>query len=152
MNPDSEQLRGMYESALKVNPSDSDAIQYLAVWHLERHSFQQARQYFSKLSLQRPNHADVWLSLSVCCAMAEEFDECGSALQRAQGLIPLREEDVRVKFCRALMAEKRKDFTTAMEGYVNCLNQCASGQEEGQSQIQSLGQSSSSSADGGTSG
>jgi hypothetical protein len=36
MNPDSEQLRSMYEGALKANPADSEAIQYLAVWHLER--------------------------------------------------------------------------------------------------------------------
>ena len=38
---DSDQLRGCYEGVIKNNPSDAEAVQYLAVWHLERHSFQQ---------------------------------------------------------------------------------------------------------------
>lgn len=41
MMTDSDQLRGCYEGIIKNNPSDADAVQYLAVWHLERHSFQQ---------------------------------------------------------------------------------------------------------------
>ena len=36
MNADSEQLRVVYEGAVKQNPSDIEAVQYLAVWHLER--------------------------------------------------------------------------------------------------------------------
>ena len=36
MNADSEQMRVVYEGAVKLNPSDIEAVQYLAVWHLER--------------------------------------------------------------------------------------------------------------------
>lgn len=36
MNADSEQMRVVYEGAVKLNPSDVEAVQYLAVWHLER--------------------------------------------------------------------------------------------------------------------
>ena len=38
---DSEQLRLAYEGVVKQNPSNVEAVHYLAVWHLERHSFQQ---------------------------------------------------------------------------------------------------------------
>lgn len=38
---DSEQLRVYYEGVVKQNPSNIEAVHYLAVWHLERHSFQQ---------------------------------------------------------------------------------------------------------------
>jgi len=75
--------------------------------------------------------------------MAEEFDECSTALKRATTLIDKREEDVRVKFCigkigssfilhysnrfcPALMAEKRKDYGGAMDGYSSCLSECDS--------------------------
>jgi len=132
MNADSEQMRVMYEGAVKVNPSDVDAVQYLAVWHLERHSFQQARKYFGHLATLRQSDPDVWLCLGVCCAMAEEFVECSGALKTAVTLVPEGVDDVRVKFCQTLMAEKRKEYTTAMEGYVNCLNQCAASAAQAQ--------------------
>jgi hypothetical protein len=118
---------------------------------LYRHSFQQARKYFGHLATIRQDDADVWLCLSVCCAMAEEFSECATAIKTAQDLIGIDSDDVRIKFCKgmvcinhlqtksyhlltfsfvgffdaALMAEKRKDYTIAMEGYVTCLNYCA---------------------------
>ena len=38
---DSEQLRVAYEGVVKQTPSNVEAVHYLAVWHLERHSFQQ---------------------------------------------------------------------------------------------------------------
>ena len=38
---DSEQLRVYYEGVVKQNPSNIEAVHYLAVWHLDRHSFQQ---------------------------------------------------------------------------------------------------------------
>jgi len=59
----------------------------------------QARKYFGHLATLRHEDADVWLCLSVCCAMAEEFEECSTALKRATNLIEKHEEDVRVKFC-----------------------------------------------------
>lgn len=37
---DSESLRVMYEGVVKHNPNNIDAVYYLAVWHLERQSFQ----------------------------------------------------------------------------------------------------------------
>lgn len=101
--------------------------------------------------------------------MAEEFVECSTALKTAQNLIPASEDDVRVKFCHgktelgtitlrvqcfmcvcivlvlslALMSEKRKDYTIAMEGYVTCLNQCAAA-AQAQAQEEASGRSSSS--------
>ena len=38
---DSEQLRVCYEGVVRQNPSNVEAVHYLALWHLERHSFQQ---------------------------------------------------------------------------------------------------------------
>ena len=96
----------------------------MAVWHLERHSFQQARKYFGHLATLRHDDADVWLCLSVYCAMTEEFDECNTALTRAAVLIKEGGDDVRVKFCNALMAERRKDFSLALEMYSQCLTEC----------------------------
>ncbi len=58
-----------------------------------------ARKYFGHLTTLRENDADVWLCLSVCCAMAEEFTECIAALRSAKAFIENSEEDVRVKFC-----------------------------------------------------
>jgi hypothetical protein len=43
MAADSEQLRVCYEGIVKNNPSNVEAVHYLAVWHLERHSFQQVQ-------------------------------------------------------------------------------------------------------------
>ncbi len=42
---DSEQLRVCYEGVVKHNPSNIEAVHYLAVWHLERHSFQQVTNF-----------------------------------------------------------------------------------------------------------
>jgi hypothetical protein len=42
---DSEQLRLAYEGVVKQNPSNVEAVHYLAVWHLERHSFQQVTSF-----------------------------------------------------------------------------------------------------------
>lgn len=64
-----------------------------------RHSFQQARKFFGHLATLRHDDPDVWLCLSVCCAMAEEFVECATALKTAEGLIINSEHDLRVKFC-----------------------------------------------------
>lgn len=66
---------------------------------VSRHSFQQARKFFGHLVTLRPNEPDVWLCLSVCCAMAEEFQECSIALQRAEVLVGDM-DDMRIKFCR----------------------------------------------------
>ena len=41
---DSEQLRVCYEGVVRQNPSNVEAVHYLALWHLERHSFQQVKQ------------------------------------------------------------------------------------------------------------
>lgn len=121
---DSEQLRVCYEGVVRQNPSNVEAVHYLALWHLERHSFQQARKYFGHLATLRHEDPDVLLCLSVCCAMAEEFEECSTALKRASSLIA--NNDVRIKFCNALMLEKKRDFGHAMEGYMHCLAECGS--------------------------
>jgi hypothetical protein len=57
----------------------------------------QARKYFGHLATLRHEDPDVLLCLSVCCAMAEEFEECSTALKRASALI--EQDDVRIKFC-----------------------------------------------------
>ncbi len=38
---ESEQLRVLYEGIVKQNPSNVEAVHYLAVWHLERQSYLQ---------------------------------------------------------------------------------------------------------------
>jgi tetratricopeptide (TPR) repeat protein len=121
---DSEHMRVAYEGIIKQNPSNVEAVHYLAVWHLERHSFQQARKYFGHLSTLRSDDVDVWFSLSVSSAMADEFEECSIALSKARSLVEKGADDVRVKFCNALMSEKRKEYPIALEGYLHCLGQC----------------------------
>ena len=71
-----------------------------------RHSFQQARKYFGHLATLKQFDADVWLCLSVCCAMADEFTECATALKTAQNLIQNSGDDVRVKFCHGKRARR----------------------------------------------
>jgi len=66
---DSDQLRVFYEGNVKQNPSDVEAVHYLAVWHLERQSFQQARKYFGHLATLKSEDPEVWLSLCISCAM-----------------------------------------------------------------------------------
>jgi hypothetical protein len=99
-------------------------VHYLAVWHLERNSFQQARKYFGHLATLEQNEANVWLCLSVCCAMADELDESSVALARAVSIASKSDSDIRIKFCTALLAEKRRDFQLALEGYSECLAEC----------------------------
>ena len=48
---DSEQLRVAYEGVVKQNPSNVEAVHYLAVWHLERQSFQQVSMKFLPFSV-----------------------------------------------------------------------------------------------------
>jgi hypothetical protein len=36
MNADSDVLRLSYEAALKSDPTNVEAVEYLGVWHLER--------------------------------------------------------------------------------------------------------------------
>lgn len=88
---------------------------------------------------------EVWLCLCVCCALGEEYTEANTALAAAKKINKTTDGEVRVRFCQgklvfslvfhlrflclnamlALLAEKRKDFPAAMEGYTNCLNQCS---------------------------
>ena len=60
--------------------------------------------------------------------MAEEFEECSTALKRASNLF--EKDDIRLRFCQSLMCEKKKDYPSAMEGYVNCLAECSAVSEE----------------------
>ena len=121
---DSEQLRVCYESIVKHNPSDLDAIHYLAIWHLERQSFQQARRYFGHMTTLRLEDCNVWICLAISCAMAEEFDECSNAIKRATVLAVLNEDHLRLTFCSSLLLEKKKEYPSAMSGYMTCLSDC----------------------------
>lgn len=121
---DTEQLRVYYEEIIKHNPSNVEAVHYLAMWHLERQSFRQARKYFGHLVTLRLDDPDVWMCLSVCCTMALELDEGITALRRAAALLD-NENDIRIIFCSALISEKNGAYTAAMEGYMQCLNHCA---------------------------
>ena len=74
--------------------------------------------------------------------MAEEFDDCLVALKQASQLIEGKDNDIRILFCSckyskhfiifeifheyslALVAEKRKDYDIAFDGYMKCLQQC----------------------------
>ena len=106
----------------------------------------QARKYFGHLATLKQTDPNVWLCLSVCCAMADELEESNVALTRAQSISQNNENDLRIKFClgvftksiftqsivviniqlysSALLAEKKKEFTTALDGYNACLNGC----------------------------
>mmetsp|Transcript_33276 Transcript_33276/g.48149 ORF Transcript_33276/g.48149 Transcript_33276/m.48149 type:complete len:622 (+) Transcript_33276:53-1918(+) len=120
-----EQPQLQFEAIVRQDSSNVEAVHFLAVWHLDRHSFHQARKYFGHLATLCSNNPDVWLCLSVCCAMGEEFSESALALKNAMKLIENVNDDVRVKFCHALMSEKRKEFSIAMDGYMHCLSQCS---------------------------
>eukprot|EP01031_Cornospumella_fuschlensis_P025327 gene25328-30583_t len=124
MTTDSERLKACYESIVQHNSNNVEAVHYLAVWHFERQSFHEAKKYLLHLSTLCPEDADVWLCLSACYAFSEDHADSLAALNTAKKLISNPEMDVRVKFCYALLAEKRRDFNTAMEGYTTCLNQC----------------------------
>ena len=40
---EADRLRASYEGILKNNPSNIEGVHYLAIWHLERQSFQQVK-------------------------------------------------------------------------------------------------------------
>eukprot|EP01036_Dinobryon_divergens_P025223 gene25221-33749_t len=124
-----EQKRVHYELIVRQDASNVEAIHFLAVWHIDRHEFHQARKYFGHFATLCPTNPDVWLCLSVCCAMEEEFSDSTAALKTATKIIENYEDDVRVKFCHALLSEKKEDFPTAMNGYLHCLNQCSAATE-----------------------
>lgn len=103
---------------LMHDSTNIEAVHFLAVWYLDRHGYHQvymylpfnvtieitictskARRYFGHLATLCSVNADVWLCLSVCCAMSEEFAESLYALKTATNLIEHYEDDVRVKFC-----------------------------------------------------
>ena len=71
---DSDQLRVFYETNVRQNPSDMEAVHYLGIWHLERQSFQQARKYFVHLSNLKSEDPDVWLCLCIASAMVSYSD------------------------------------------------------------------------------
>ena len=45
----SEQLRICYEGVVKHNPTNVEAVNYLAIWHLERQSFEQVNDLPKKM-------------------------------------------------------------------------------------------------------
>lgn len=48
---ESEQLRVCYEGVVKQNPGNVEAVNYLAMWHLERHSYQQVFDSFGIVTM-----------------------------------------------------------------------------------------------------
>ena len=69
--------------------------------------------------------------------MTEEFAECLAALRRAEKLRLTRADELRILFCSTLLAEKKRDFAQALEGYSRCLNeldQLTSGEGSGPEQ------------------
>lgn len=99
MAVDSEQLRVYYESIVKHNPTNVESVHYLALWHFERQSFQQAKKFFNHLANLRRDEPDVWLCLSACYAFSDDHLESLTALNNAKKLINNSELDVRVRFC-----------------------------------------------------
>lgn len=63
----------------------------------------QARKYFGHLATLKPNDPDVWLCLSIACAMADEFEDSTLALNRAKTLLDRKVEDIRIKFCSGIL-------------------------------------------------
>jgi hypothetical protein len=52
VNPaDAEALRLYYEEVLRSNPNNTQAVYYLAIWYLERQSYQQVSSLYSVLIL-----------------------------------------------------------------------------------------------------
>lgn len=117
---DSEQLRVCYENIVKQNPSNIEAVSYLAHWHMHRMSYSQARKYFGHLATLKED-CEVFLSLSICCAMTEEFDECLAGLHRADGRKANKEDEIRIRFCTAIMMGKKREFQPALEGFNHCI-------------------------------
>lgn len=141
----------VYEGIVKHNPHNVDAISFLAVWHLERHSFQIARKFFAHLASLRKDEADIWLCLCIACSLGDDFKGSVNALTEARKFIRTPVEEVRMRYCYgklslpynnlkvlqknfsyftllflALLLEKQNDYQGAMEGYTTCLNQCSS--------------------------
>lgn len=96
---DAESLKLCYEGIVKHNPNNADAVSYLAVWHLERQSFQQARKFYSHLSTLRKEQADVWMCLCICCALGDDFKSSVAALTEAKKVMRTPVEEVRLRFC-----------------------------------------------------
>ena len=99
-------IRKRFEEVLaRSNPEEGEAtvaLSYLASWHLERQSYQQARKYFGQLLVRQRSDPDVWISLCICCATAGETEESEQALIESVRLLEDPDADVRIIFCRGL--------------------------------------------------
>lgn len=96
---ESENLKQYWEGVIKLNPNNADAIAFLAVWHLERQSFQQARKFYTQLAGIRRSNADVWLCLCICCVLSDDIKSGIHALTEARKVVRSPVEEVRLRFC-----------------------------------------------------
>lgn len=54
--------------------------------------------------------------------MTDEFEESFASLRRASNLKESREDEIRIRFCSALLSEKKREYQSALEGYMSCIN------------------------------
>jgi tetratricopeptide (TPR) repeat protein len=140
---DPEKAKAEFELKHIQDPSNLEAVHFLATWHLERHNYQQARQYFHHLCGIKNSDPSIWLCLSISCAFAKEFQESQDAALMASQYLEYREEDARVLFCSGchyslfflflpgiyfhctgLLLEIRKDYNSAYNTFMRCLLKC----------------------------
>jgi len=91
--------RCMHEERYQKNPNDENALQYLSNWHMERHSYVQARRFLGLLCILKPEDENVWFALCVSCAVAGELEEAQRAYEEIGMLLNYNDNDVRLKFC-----------------------------------------------------
>jgi hypothetical protein len=60
---------------------------------------EQARRFFGHLATLKPDDADIWMTLSVCCAFCEEYEESFTAITTSKRFITSAEAEIRWKFC-----------------------------------------------------
>lgn len=97
---DTEALRLYYEKTLRTNPNNIQGVYYLAMWHLERQSYQQAKRFFAHLATLKSEDVDIWLSLAICCAFSEDYEDSYNALISSKKYIKNSEAEIRWKFCQ----------------------------------------------------
>ena len=100
---DSHRLQSSFSSTMGENFTHDSALS-LAIWHLKRCSYKQAKIIFSQLAtvaIEKEESISIALAVCICCAMfgGVDLDEGRNALQIAINLLE-NLHDHRVLFCQ----------------------------------------------------
>jgi tetratricopeptide (TPR) repeat protein len=105
-------LRRAEEKKLEGESLERLKIQQAAIYEQQR-DFGHATEIFSKLLQSKPENVDYYLKLSQLYLQDKRYSDAEQIIRQAEGKIPDGENSERLKFQRAAVYERQKDFARA---------------------------------------